>query len=68
MKPGLSGGMSLPACAAVAALAGAAAFANSIGNDFAYDDLLIVLGNESIQQLRDTSGHVSGAVLAKPLR
>ena len=56
MKPGLSGGMSLPACAAVAALAGAAAFANSIGNDFAYDDLLIVLGNESIQQLETLPG------------
>ena len=56
MKPRLSGGMSLPACAAVAALAGLAAFANSIGNDFAYDDRLIVLGNESIQRLETLPG------------
>ncbi|MCY4399844.1 MAG: tetratricopeptide repeat protein [Gemmatimonadetes bacterium] len=56
MKPGLSGGLSLPACAALAALAGAGAFANSIGNDFAYDDRLIVLGNESIQQLETLPG------------
>ena len=48
--------MSLPACAAVAALAGSAAFANSIGNDFAYDDRLIVLGNETIQRLETLPG------------
>ena len=48
--------MSLPACAAVAALAGVAAFANSIGNDFAYDDRLIVAGNASIQRLETLPG------------
>ncbi len=48
--------MSLPACAAVAALAGVAVFANSIGNDFAYDDRLIVAGNASIQRLETLPG------------
>ena len=56
MKSWVTGTTSLRAAALVAALAGATAFANSLGNDFAYDDRLIVLGNEEIQSLETLPG------------
>lgn len=43
--------MGLRAAAWVAALTAALAFANSLGNDFAYDDRLIIAGNEAIRSL-----------------
>ena len=56
MKPWESGRWSPRAAALAAAVAGVLAFANSIGNDFAYDDRLIVLGNEEIQSLETLPG------------
>ncbi len=44
-------GIGLRAAALVAVLAAVVAFANSVGNDFAYDDRLIVAGNEAIRNL-----------------
>lgn len=52
-KPGR---VSLRAAAGVAVLAAVGAFANSIGNDFAYDDRLIVAGNEAIRSLETLPG------------
>lgn len=51
MKRWESEKVSLRAAVGVAVLAAVAAFANSIGNEFAYDDRLIVAGNEAIQSL-----------------
>lgn len=56
MKHRGSGGVSLRVAAWLAAIAATAAFANTIGNDFAYDDRLIVAGNEAIQSLETLPG------------
>lgn len=51
-----SGEVSLRVAAVVAVLAAVVAFANSIGNGFAYDDRLIVAGNEAIRSLETLPG------------
>ena len=51
-----SGTVSLRAAVWGAALAAVLAFGNSIGNDYAYDDRLIVAGNEAIQSLETLPG------------
>ncbi len=56
MKLWTSGTMSLRSASLLAALAAALAFANSVGNDFAYDDRLIIAGNEGIQSLESLPG------------
>ena len=56
MKPCVSGRVRLRTAAWLAALAAILAFANSLGNDFAYDDRLIVAGNEAIQRLETLPG------------
>lgn len=61
MKPWTSATMNLRGASWLAALAAALAFANSVGNDFAYDDRLIIAGNEDIQSLETLPG-----TLAKP--
>ncbi len=61
MESWTSGTPSLRVASLLAALAAALAFANSVANDFAYDDRLIVAGNEGIQSLETLPG-----TLAKP--
>ncbi len=56
MKHGGSRGVSLRVAAWIAAFTATAGFANTIGNDFAYDDLLIVAGNGAIQSLETLPG------------
>lgn len=56
MKLWTSGTMSLRSASLLAALAAALAFANTVGNDFAYDDRLIIAGNEDIQSLETLPG------------
>ena len=56
MKPWTSGAMNLRMASSLAALAAALAFANSVGNDFAYDDRLVIVGNEDIQRLETLPG------------
>lgn len=48
--------MKLRTASLLAALAAALAFANSVGNDFAYDDRLIIVGNGEIQDLGTLPG------------
>ena len=48
--------MNLRIASSLAALAAALAFANSVGNDFAYDDQLVIAGNEDIQRLETLPG------------
>ena len=59
MKLWTSGTTSLRSASWLAALAAALAFANSVGNDFAYDDRLIIAGNEDIQSLETLPGTVA---------
>lgn len=56
MEPWASGRMGPRAAARVAALTAAPAFANSLGNDFACDDRLIIAGNEAIRSLETLPG------------
>ena len=56
VKPFASGTPSVGRAALLAATAAGLAFANSVGNDFAYDDRLIVAGNEDIRSLRTLPG------------
>ena len=56
MKRRGSGGVGLRVAALLAAIAATVAFANAIGNDFAYDDRLIVAGNEAIRSLKTLPG------------
>lgn len=56
MKLWTSGTTSLRSASWLAALAAALAFANSVGNDFAYDDRLIIAGNEDIKSLETLPG------------
>ena len=56
MQPWVPGPLSLRAAVWLAALTAVLAFANSIGNDFAYDDRLIIVGNEAIQSLETLPG------------
>ena len=56
MKPWTWGRMNLRVASWLAALAAAIAFANSVGNDFAYDDRLVIAGYEDIQSLETLPG------------
>ena len=47
---------SLRSAAVLAAAVGVVVFANSIANDFAYDDLLIIVDNPNIQSLETLPG------------
>ena len=56
MKLYTSGAVNRRVASWLAALAAGVAFANSLGNDFAYDDRLIVAGNEEIHSLETLPG------------
>ena len=56
MKLCISGPSNMRVASWLAALAAGVAFANSVDNDFAYDDRLIVAGNEEIHSLETLPG------------
>ena len=56
MEPLEPSGSKLRAAAFLTAAVGILAYANSVANDFAYDDHLIVAGNDDIHSLRNLPG------------